>query len=74
MHTPLGLATHARAPYTCHSTPIRQETTTLIATEVGAATTRSIGIVLHTIDSRSSRCSDEDMTTGSQSGVDLPFH
>ena len=29
--------------------------------------------MLHTIDSRSSRCSDEDMTTGSQSGVDLPF-
>ena len=72
--TPLGLATHARAPHTCRPTHQVPKTPSPAGhfQARGEETTRSIDLVLHTVDTRSSRCSDENMTTGLQSGVGFP--
>ena len=61
------MATHARAPHTCHPTHtrcLRQRDRRDIPEPGGEATARSIDFVLHTVDPRSSRCSDEIATTG----------
>ena len=67
--------THARAPHTCRPTHQVPKTPSPAGhfQARGEETTRSVNLVLHTVDTRSSRCSDENMTTRASEWCRLSF-